>query len=135
MVSIGYEEIDHTADLALRVWGDDFKWILIHAAQGMYALMGVTHDLASPATISFMIEDVEKETMLVDFLGELLYLCEDKQKAFDEFAFEDQHGRIEVKASGYGISAVNRDIKAVTFHNLKITQTDSGLETTITFDV
>lgn len=129
------EEIDHTADLALRVWGDDFNCILIHAAQGMYALMGVTYDLALPVSISFIIEDAEKETMLVDFLGELLYLCEDKQKAFDEFAFEDQHGGIEVKASGYGISAVNRDIKAVTFHDLEIIKSDNGLETTITFDV
>lgn len=135
MVSNGYAEVDHTADVAINVWGEDFSSILIHAAQGMYALMGVRYDMDSPTTISFSIEDADQETILVDFLSELLYLCEDQGLAFDIFTFNFQTGRIIVNASGHNVIAVHRDIKAVTFHDLVINKTDSGLETIITFDV
>ncbi len=135
MVSNGYAEVDHTADLAINVWGEDFLSILIHSAQGMYALIGVRCDMDSPTTITFSIEDADQETILVDFLSELLYLCEDRRLAFDIFTFNFQIGRIIVSASGHNVIAVHRDIKAVTFNDLVINRTDSGLETMITFDV
>ena len=37
---MGYEEISHTADWALRVWADDLAGLLVESAQGMNWLSG-----------------------------------------------------------------------------------------------
>ncbi len=76
-----------------------------------------------------------KECMLVDFLSEVLYLCEDEKCVFNKFQYRQHDSILEVNANGYQMVSMKRTIKAVTFHNLEITETESGLETTITFDV
>lgn len=37
----GYKEVEHTADIALQVWAEDFYTLLRKAAEGLYALMGL----------------------------------------------------------------------------------------------
>lgn len=135
MVPNGYEEIDHTADLALKVWGNDFFDLLENAAEGMYELMGIRDKPGSNAENSFQIENDQKESILVDLLSECLYLAEVERQRFTAFSFKEFEKEIIVKAKGNQIRAIDRNIKAVTFHNLEIKETSRGLKTTITFDV
>ena len=135
MSSPGYEEIELTADLALRVWGEDFFSLLDHSANGMYHLLGVTSTQERPVEWSFRIEKHSKECILLDFLNELLYLCEDKSYAFDDFLYVENKDYLDIIAMGYKFDRIQRSIKAVTFHNIDIRETDLGFETTITFDV
>ena len=46
---MGFEEITHTADWALRVWADDLEGLFAEAARGMYALSGSLFTPAFPA--------------------------------------------------------------------------------------
>ncbi len=133
----GYQEIDHTADLALRVWAKDFKTLLRHAAAGMYDLMDlvVVVDKVAQSQHEFSLEEAADEILLVDFLNELVYLIEAKGCCFNEFKFNDKEDRWVIKCWGHKIKSAKRNIKAVTFHNLEIRQTNHGLETTLTFDV
>lgn len=135
MVRNGYEEIDHTADLALKVWGKDFYDLLENAAAGMYDLMGIRNKPGSNAENSFQIKRDQKESILVDFLSECLYLAEVEHQRFTTFSFKESDKEITVKAQGNEIKAIDRNIKAVTFHDLEIKETSDGLKTTITFDV
>lgn len=135
MVLSGYEELEHTADIALRVWGEDFFTLLRQSANGMYDLMGVDVELTVLKKIKFKIEDNSQEIQLVDFLNEVLYLVEDEHARYDLFVFNKVEEGIIVQASGYGVKSLQQNIKAVTFHNLVIEETDSGLEVSITFDV
>ncbi|MDY6868478.1 MAG: archease, partial [Chloroflexota bacterium] len=82
MSHYGYQEIDHTADLALKVWGEDFNTLLQQAALGVYDLMGIVVDEDVQIHYNFSIEKAEDETQLVDFLNELVYLAEDKGFCF-----------------------------------------------------
>ena len=135
MVPNGYKEIDHTADLALKVWGNDFFDLLENAAEGMYELMGIREKPGSQAENSFQIENDQKESILVDFLSECLYLAEMENHRFTSFSFKESKKEITVKAQGSVIKTIDRNIKAVTFHNLEIKKKSRGFETTITFDV
>ncbi|HCU57366.1 MAG TPA: hypothetical protein DF984_03920 [Anaerolineaceae bacterium] len=130
----GYEEFAHPADLALKVWGEDFYSVLQNASEGMAALMGVRYDPSKNIEESFTIRRGSQEEMLVDFLGEVLFLLEDKRIALS--AFEITLGK-ETMITGvfHPLISVDRWIKAVTFHNLIIIQFPDRLETTITFDV
>lgn len=135
MVLSGYEELEHTADIALRVWGKDFFTLLRQSVKGMYELMGVDMELTVLKKIKFRMEDNSREIQLVDFLNEVLYLVEDEHAKYETFVFNKVEDEIIVQASGYGIRSLQRNIKAVTFHNLAIEEIDSGLEVSITFDV
>lgn len=135
MKSQGYQEIDHTADLALQVWGEDFQGLLSQAAKGLYHLLKVNINENIPVRQSFSIELDSREAMLVDFLNELLYLCEDQKQSFRSFSFSEEGHELLVKAEGEQVRSIERNIKAVTFHDLNIHENKTGLETTVTFDV
>lgn len=135
MVPYRYEEISHTADLALRVWGENFHDMLRHAAEGMYALMGAGIKKSTSSEESFTIADASHEEILVDFLNELLFIFEVHGRALDEFQFKNSAEGLSVQAVGHPVDRIQRAIKAVTFHDLKVGQSNRGFETIITFDV
>lgn len=134
MASHGYEEVDHTADIALRVWGGDYQTLLSQAANGLYDLMGIAPVPGSEVERQFTLTQETLETILVDFLNELLYLSEEGC-VFKDFSFAERDSEYLVQAAGQEIRSQNRHIKAVTFHDLNIEKTDDGFEATITFDV
>jgi SHS2 domain-containing protein len=135
MAPSGYQELDHTADLALKVWADDFHALLSCALQGMYHLMRVEMDESWQAARTFTVRGAALETQLVDFLNELLYYCEDHGLVFDEVTFQDTGEGFTVFVEGYQMKKCERLIKAATFHDLQIEKTEAGLKTVIVFDV
>jgi SHS2 domain-containing protein len=135
MASHGYQEVDHTADIALRVWGEDFQTLLRQAAFGLYHLLGVVPHAETPVTVNIVLQQDSLETILVDFLSELLFLAEDKDQIFDTFSFDEQDDGLSIRMTGQKILSQERYVKAVTFHNLDILQRDCGFEATLTFDV
>jgi SHS2 domain-containing protein len=135
MAHHGYEDVDHTADVALRVRGKDFYTLLEQSAQGLYDLMGVELVPDSHEDEEFAISHGTQEMVLVDFLGELLYLAEEREQAFESFSFSEKKDRVLIRATGRKILSRARYVKAVTFHDLNIQKTDFGIEATITFDV
>jgi SHS2 domain-containing protein len=84
---------------------------------------------------SFEIESQDKENMLVSFLTELLLLGELENIGFDTFDLHVDGGRLIANLSGSYLESIAKEIKAVTYHNLAIRETDLGLETNIVFDV
>lgn len=134
MTDYGYEEVKHTADLALRVWAADFHSLLIQSAKGMYALVGVQQQNDQPVTQRLQLPKTSCEVILVDFLNELVFLLEEEQQFFDHFNINDEETVVKIEMKGFQV-AYHRQIKAVTFHNLEIIEGLQGLETTITFDI
>lgn len=135
MITPGYEELEHTADIAMRVWGGDFFTLLRQSAKGMYDLMGAEPNQTAPKKTNFRIEDESQEMQLIDFLNEILFLVEDRASIYETFIFVRRNEGLKVRASGYAAKSIYRNIKAVTFHDLEIIEIEGGLETRITFDV
>jgi len=130
----GYREIEHTADWELHVWAPDLNVLLQTAAQGMYALSQT--EIEDPQIErSFTISYQDRESLLVDFLSELLFFGEDENLAFSEYQFDFNGSTLTVRASGAPIKAQAKEIKAVTYHGLQIRTTGCGLEVNIVFDV
>ncbi len=131
----GYCEIEHTADWELHVWALELTALLETAAQGMYALSHT--ELAADPRVSrgFEIAFADSETLLVDFLAELLFFGENEGIAFDDYQLDFNGGTLKVWASGAPIQAQAKEIKAVTYHGLQIRETARGLEVNIVFDV
>lgn len=132
---MGFEEISHTADWAVRVWAPDLPSLFMEAALAMNALSGVRLQDGARLKREFEAQGSDAESLLVAFLSELVYYQEQEGLAFDAFKLQVAGTRLQVEMKGAQILSVDKAIKAVTYHNLKILETDQGLETTIVFDV
>ncbi len=131
----GFEELPHTADWAIEVWAEDLPSLFAEAAHGMNALSGLALASGTRVNRTFQHEAMDDETLLVAFLSELIYAQEQQNLGFDFFQVELQPGYVNVKMEGAPVASVEKPIKAVTFHNLKIMHSNPGFETQIVFDV
>lgn len=129
------EEIEHTADLAIRVRGRDLSQLFANAARGMFGLMADLEAVEPTIERHVELEEFDRETLLVSWLGELLWFNEESGDVFVRFeitALTPTH--LGAAAWGGPVSG-QRQIKAVTFHDLAIIETDDGYEVTLVFDV
>jgi len=135
-MSEGFEEIEHTADLAIRAYGRDMRGLFASAAHGMFALMAEP-PIGEPARErEVSLEGMDYESLLVDWLNELIYLHEVEGETYYQFAIETlSPTKLKAHVIGGPSRHKTKAIKAATFHDLAIEETPSGLVATIVFDV
>jgi SHS2 domain-containing protein len=131
----GFREISHTADWALQVWAPDLTGLLVQAAQGMFSLMEIQIDPRFTFEKEIKVTAEDAESLLVSFLSELLFLCEMDGLGFNQFNVKNDGLELTAIATGAKIVSQRKEIKAVTYHNLEIRSTETGLEAVIVFDV
>ena len=135
-VQPAYRLLSHTADLALEVWGADLEALFANAARGMFAQMvdmaGIQHLVQRTVELTA----VDRESLLVAWLSELLYLRETKREAYCSFAVTfPAPAALHGVALGAPWQTFDRPVKAVTYHGLAITQDHSGFHATVVLDV
>ena len=131
-----YEEIEHTADWALRVRGADLPALFSNAAAGMMELAGVQTENAAGNKRKIELQADDTETLLVDWLHELLVALELEQIAFRDIELEISGGTsLAGTVQAVPLASMDKPIKAVTFNELDIEESLQGLEATIVFDV
>ena len=130
-----FEEIPHTADWSIRVWAQNVEELLAESARGMYWLAGAEPMENSHIKKTFETEEPDNESILVAFLSELVYYAEQENLGFHNFDIQIKNGRLKAELGGAPLKTMDKAIKAVTWHNLNITETARGLEVEIVFDV
>ncbi len=132
----GFRERAHTADWELEVWAPNLVTLLEQAARGMYSISGVQLEAGSNQVRSFTLHASDAESLLVRFLSELLWLEQEQGLGFDQVSLqldEDYHLRADLR--GGPVTHLDKEIKAVTYHNLKVEKKPQGLQVNIVFDV
>ena len=134
---MGFEEVEHTADTALRIFGTDLTELFVSAATGLTHLMAVNvSEISTEIEKSIELNAIDAESLLVEWLGELAYWAESEMLIFKKFRIQKATAtHLQAKIFGGKTSMLEKHIKAVTYHNLKILKTSNGLEATIVFDV
>jgi len=133
----GFEEIEHTADRALRIRGRNLEELLVNAARGLLTILNPAPSAGDwTATRMIDLEALDAETLLVNWLSELAFWAETEMLVFDRFEIEQvSPTHLRALARGGRVDRLERHVKAVTFHNLDIVQTPHGLTATVVFDV
>ena len=131
----GYRELEHTADWELEAWAPDLPSLLEQAARGMYRLAGARLQAGHRHERQLNLPMKDPESLLVTFLAELLFLEEQEGLAFDVFDLRIEADGLHARLSGGPLASIDKEIKAVTYHNLAIHQTPGGLTVNIVFDV
>jgi len=131
---MGYQEIEHTGDCALRIWADDLTTLFTDAARGLYQLCGSQRGPGQSIERRLELRADDLEGLLVAFLSELLYLQEHEGLGFQEFDLEVWNQELTGTMVGGELSTVGQPLKAVTYHGLKITRSDSKYSCEVVFD-
>jgi SHS2 domain-containing protein len=132
----GYREIAHTADWELEVWAPDLTGLLEQAARGMFAISGTHLQSEERQKRSLDLHALDAESLLVRFLTELLWLSQQEGIAFDTYWLTLNPGwELHAELTAAPIASQDKEIKAVTYHNLVIRRKSKGLAANIIFDV
>jgi SHS2 domain-containing protein len=135
----GFEALEHTADLKIRAWAPDLRGLIEQAALGMVSLL-VEAPLRPTSHVEIRGAGENAEETLVDCLREILLLPELEGLMPVSAQVLDAHergARCSVGVVPVEAAAEHRgqDIKAVTYHDLRIRQLGDRLEVHVVFDV
>ena len=147
-MSKDFEQIPHTADLKIRVYGKDKKQLFRHALIGMFQVIRpitqgctVQNDRTIctelPIQREIKVSAIDEISLLVDFLSEALYLSDVHDEAYLDVII-DNFSSVELKAVLLGVKIKRFDgveIKAVTYHDLHIEKKDDEWVADIVFDI
>lgn len=131
--------LPHTADIRLRVTGKNLEEVFRDALRGMAAIQKkdlIKTDLPQVSRTASLAA-ADPTALLVDFLNEALSLSTINKEIYREVHFEKLTStELRVQLSGIPMQGFDEDIKAVTYHEAEIKQTESGAyETTLIFDI
>ncbi len=119
-----YEEIDHTADVAIRAYGTTLNELFANAAEGMFSLITDLERVKPIGEVRLRLETEDLPSLLLRWLSDLLYLHETQHLLFSSFEANVRGTSLEGLARGEAIDKKRHDlklvIKAVTRHGLTI---------------
>jgi SHS2 domain-containing protein len=137
---MGYELLDHTGDLGIRIWAEDVKGIFHEAARALFAIITDLNRVTVRVNRKITVEAAAVDELLVAWLSELLYLYEVEGLLLCDFAITDiAEGNVKGVAMGEkfdeGRHIIKTSIKAVTYHQLEIQERDGHWQAQVIFDM
>lgn len=130
----GFTEVPHTADAAIDVFAPNLSELFINAAQGLYHILEIRKGTERPELFNLEMEELDHESLLIGFLNELLYWVE-KKKVASSIDIEISGWKLRATVFLTDIESRNKEVKAVTYSELKIHSFEGGLKTRIVFDI
>jgi len=140
-----FEFLEHTADVKIRVYGEDLKELFLNA---VLAMAGVQKSKVKSKKVKaaslpagrqgkkLKVTAVDKESLLINFLSQILaesYI--NFSVYFDARILKLSETEIEAEIYGEKVESFDEEIKAVTYHNVKILKKNGIWETVVVFDI
>jgi SHS2 domain-containing protein len=135
-----YELIEHTADIGIRVKGGDLKGLFRNAALAMFEILAkqIKPAQKNSEKINLKQKADNPEELFINWLNELLSLSDAKGLIFYDFQIK-KIGKFSLEATLLGSNIenykINTEIKAATYHELKLKEDKSGWEAEVILDV
>jgi SHS2 domain-containing protein len=134
-----FQFIDHTADAGILVKAPTLEGMFETAARGFSELITRVDSLNCLLQRKFRLEEDDIETLLVSWLQELLYLLDTEDLIFGQFRVNLKDLALEATAWGEvfdpEIHTMKTEIKAITYHQLKVVEDDQGWKAQVIFDI
>jgi len=137
---MGFEVLEHTADVGVRVNGGSFAELLKSAALALMSLITDRESVRPDEEVSFEVEAETGEELLIKMLNEILYIHEVRKMVFADAEIEladgrKLRGRLRGEKTDVSRHELLLDIKAATYHNLKIERVNDRFMAEIIFDI
>ena len=136
----GFREIEHTADLGIEAEGESPAELFTAAAEGLYALIADPAEIEPKHAISVSAVGDGWEELLQAWLSELLAEFNlrgfiGKQCAITRIERDAVDARIEGESLDLKRHRFHTEIKAVTYHDLRVWQHGDKWRARVIFDV
>ena len=135
-----FEVLEHTADTGFRAWGATREAMFAAAAEALVSIAIEIADVEPRSPYEIGARGEDEESLLVNFLNEVLYQLDGARIAFRRFEVNQIEGD-RIAATGWGEP---RDaerhrarivVKGVTYHQLRITHTLERSEAEVYLDI
>lgn len=130
-----FEYLEHPADVKICAYGKELAELFENAALGMMEyIFGKNHGKLDQLD-HLIVEGEDTETLLVNWLSELLYLTAINKRKYFAFVISEFSQKKIVATVGSAKATPQNEIKAVTYHDLKIEQRDASWFAIVVYDI
>jgi SHS2 domain-containing protein len=135
-----YETFDHTADLGLRVIAPDLDTLFAEAGLALFAAVVEDPSSVRPEEMrEIHIDGEDREYLLFDWLKTLLYQFEAEQILYARFEVKVSPTGLEARAWGEPLDRarheLSHEVKAITYHALRVEPTADGWLAEVIVDI
>ncbi|MFA6385097.1 MAG: archease, partial [Candidatus Omnitrophota bacterium] len=136
-----YTIIEHTADIGVAVEAGDLAGIFVNAAVAMFDIMAERRAAVPPESrskLNVTLSAARPDELLIRWLNELLSLSGAKGLIFVDYQvhhLDDKCLDISVVGENVSYYRFNAEIKAATYHDLKLVKQASSCKAKVIFDV
>jgi SHS2 domain-containing protein len=135
-----YETFDHTADLGLRVRAADLGALFAEAGMALTATLVEDPDaIRAEVSLDVKLAADDLEYLFFDWLKSLLYQFDAEKLLFSRFDVKVSDTGLEATAWGERLDEsrheLAHEVKAITYHALKVEKTDDGWLAEVIVDI
>jgi SHS2 domain-containing protein len=135
-----FELLDHPADIGFRTYGATLEELFANAARALVFIVLDPSNILPAQPILLSAEGSDYESLLVNWLNEVLYYVDGKRIAFGEFDISRLSSTcIECIAKGEPRDPQKHPpklaVKAATYHQLKVQRAENGWFAEVYVDV
>jgi SHS2 domain-containing protein len=139
-----YEYLEHTADIKFIAYGKTPEEVFENAALAMFNVIIDTEKVFEKTEREISLKSPDLESLLVDWLSEILYLFEVEETVFRKFTVEsikEENGEYSISARASGEKyypeshPFETEIKAVTYNQLEIRKVTDGWQARVVVDI
>jgi len=135
-----YRLLEHTADMGIEAHGATVAELFRQMALGLRAVVTACTDIRPQVERLIEVTASDREELLVNWLGELVFLLEARQflPASIEIEAIDEH-RLTARVRGEIFDParhfLEREVKAVTYHQLRVEAGENGWSARVFVDI
>lgn len=134
-----FEIVNHTADVGVIAYGANINQAFANAAKALFSLIAELDNVEEVLHRDIELLAPDQESLLVDWLNELIYLFDTENIIFKRFDIIELNDT-QLKARSYGEKVdslkhiLKIGVKAATYHMLKVDKTN-GCKVQVLFDI
>jgi SHS2 domain-containing protein len=135
-----YEYFDHTADVGIRLSAPDLNTLFADAGRAFMGLIVENvEDVRPEQEFEFHVEGAERDYLLFDWLSELVRHFESTGVVLSRFDVQVGTGGLTARGWGEPLDParhhLGNEVKAVTYHQLAVGQSDGGWTAQVILDI
>jgi SHS2 domain-containing protein len=135
-----YETFDHTADLGLRIRAADLDTLFAEAAWALFSVLVEDLNTVTPVQrLDITLAGDDREYLLFDWLKELLYHFDAEHLLFSRFEVRVSETGLQGSVWGEpldrGRHELAHEVKAITYHGLRVEPTPDGWLAEVIVDI
>ena len=127
---------ENTGEVELHLAAPTLEQLFVEAGLGLADLLADPRGPPSGVPESVEVQAPDREALLVEWINELIFRTETRQRVYDEIRIESlSDRRLRADIRGAAPNGWRTAVKAATFHRLRIARDGSGYSGRVVLDV